>query len=197
MIDNERILANIPLDDRFEVDGTVYEYDIISRERGRLHFGTNGDSLTEIDFIDTPEDFKQHLAQRAHEKATIPIIGAHIGRKIEASRVEDYLTAWQYVHTGENAFLKFCAGLVFDYRALDRELTQTLLLGMTRAAYSSVSALAHFDCTGASDAGKNDLVNRVVALIPPHYLELFSTISPTALQYETLVREIDGKVALT
>lgn len=97
------------------------------------------------------------------------------------------------MYTGENAFLKFCAGLVFDYRAPDRELTQTLLLGMTRAAYSSVSALAHFDSTGASGAGKNDLVNRVVSLIPPHYLDLFSTISPTALQYETLVREIDGK----
>lgn len=31
-----------------------------------------------------------------------------------------------------------------------RELAQTLLLGMTRARYSSVSALAHFDAMGAS-----------------------------------------------
>jgi hypothetical protein len=197
MIDDAWVLANIPLGDRFEVNGTGYEYDIISKERGRLHFGTNGDSLTEINFTDAPNDFKQHLAQLAGEKTAIRIIEAQIGRKIEASHVEAYLKAWQYLYTGDNAFLTYCALLIFDYHALDRELTQTVLLAMTRASYSSPSsALLHLDCTGASGAGKNDLISRATALIPSQYLELFSTVSPTALQYKTIerVRDKNGRV---
>lgn len=106
--------------------------------------------LTEIDFDDAPDDFKQYLIQKALERAAIKVVEKHLGRKIEPSLTSDYVSAWKHVHTGDNAFFKLCARLVFEYHVLDRELTQTLLLGMTRARYSSVSALAHFDCTGKS-----------------------------------------------
>jgi hypothetical protein len=158
-----------------------------------ITLSVNGGAVQELRFNDAPDDFKQHLLSLARIEETVAIIERELGKRVEKSRREDYLKAWQYLHTGDNAFLKYCAGVIFDYHALDRELTQTLLFGMTRASFSSVSALAHFDCTGASGAGKNDLLNRVVALIPPHYLDLFSTVSPTALQYETLVRETDAK----
>jgi hypothetical protein len=188
------ILENVPSNLHVEVGENHYSYAIQSVGLGTLTLSANGNPLSEISYDDAPQDFKQHLTQVASVRATITTIEKLIGRKVDSSRrVEDYLKAWQYLHTGDNAFLKLCAGIVFEYHALDRELTQTLLLGMSRASFSSVSALAHFDCTGASGAGKNDLVNRVVALVPPHYLDLFSTISPTALQYETLVREVDTK----
>ncbi|MGZ7131660.1 MAG: hypothetical protein ACXVIX_10990 [Halobacteriota archaeon] len=184
---------HLPLSDRFELDGIVYEYDVIDRRRGRMHFSSNGEGLKEIDFEDTPAAFQRYVANTAAEYAAVEIIEKYLGKRISARRWQDYLTAWRYLHTGDSAFFKYCLGIVFDYHALDVELAQTLLLGMTRARYSSTSALVHFDCTGASGAGKNDLVNRIVALVPEIYLDLYSSVSPTALQYETLIIEEDGK----
>ncbi|MGZ4929321.1 MAG: hypothetical protein ACXV76_13795, partial [Halobacteriota archaeon] len=191
--DNTTTLRHLPLCDCFELDDIVYEYDVIDRERGRIHFSSNGEGFREIDFEETPAAFQQYAANSAAKQATIEIVEKYLGKRISERHEQAYLTAWRYLHTGDNAFFKYCLGIVFDYHALDVELAQTLLLGMTRARYSSTSALVHFDCTGASGAGKNDLVNRIVALIPEIYLDLYSSVSPTALQYETLVTQEDGK----
>ena len=90
-------------------------------------------------------------------------------------------------------FSKIGTGLVFDYHALDRELTQTTIIGMTRARFTSVSDLLHIDCTGGSGAGKNDLLNRVGAIVPPTMCEFISTVTPTALHYETIEKKTDHK----
>jgi hypothetical protein len=55
------------------------------------------------------------------------------------------------------------------------------------------SSLLHYDCTGASGAGKNDLVNWIKALIPSSYVFAYNTVSPTALQYATIERTKDDK----
>jgi hypothetical protein len=181
-------------------DGTQYGYD---KMRGqRIHFRENGGEWKEIDFNDAPEKFKRELEERALRRAASAPVDAALKsinatlypKTVSEEQHADYLTAWRYLHTPDNAFLTYCARLIFDYHALDRELMQAVLLGMTRARYlSPSSALLHYDCTGASGAGKNDLVNRITALISPAYLALYSTVSPTALQYDTIERVRDEK----
>jgi hypothetical protein len=127
-------------------------------------------------------------------RRTKALIEAQLGANVKlGSRTKAYITAWRCLHTGNNAFLKYCTGLVFDYHALDRELTQTTVIGMTRARYTSVSDLLHVDCTGGSGAGKNDLLNRIGAIVPPPMREFISTVTPTALHYETLENKTDDK----
>jgi hypothetical protein len=170
-------------------DGTTYNYNVNDRERGLIDYRENSDSWQhDINYdTDVPGTFKQTVESLALIKATL-------GHKITDDQRPDYLTAWRYVHTPGNAFLTYCARLIFDYHALDRELVQAVLLGMTRARYSMPSsALLHYDCTGASGAGKNDLVNRIKALIPSSYVFAYNTVSPTALQYATIERTKDDK----
>jgi putative DNA primase/helicase len=146
-------------------------------------------TLCEICEDDTDDVMLDDLTRRAKI-----LIEAQLGANVElGSRTKAYTTAWRYLHTGKNAFLKYCTGLVFDYHALDRELTQTTIIGMTRARYTSVSDLLHLDCTGGSGAGKNDLLNRVGAIVPPLMCEFISTVTPTALHYETIEKKIDDK----
>lgn len=169
-------------------DGTSFNYSINDREQGLLNYRENGEAWQyDVNYADAPMVFKQTVESLAQIQATL-------GRKINDGQRADYLTAWRYVHTPDNAFLTYCARLVFDYHALDRELIQATLLGMIRARYSMPSsALLHFDNTGPSGAGKNDLVSRIAALIPDSYVKLYSTVSPTALQYETIERVKDDK----
>jgi hypothetical protein len=169
-------------------DGTSYNYNVNDRERDLIDYRENSDSWQhDINYADAPGAFKQTVESLALIKTTL-------GHKITDDQRADYLTAWRYVHTPGNAFLTYCARLIFDYHALDRELIQATLLGMIRARYSMPSsALLHFDNTGPSGAGKNDLVSRIAALIPASYVKLYSTVSPTALQYETIERIKDDK----
>ena len=169
-------------------DGTSYNYNVNDRERGLIDYRENSDSWQHnINYADAPGAFKQTVESLA-------LIEATLGHKITDDQRADYLTAWRYVNTPGNAFLTYCARLIFDYHALDRELVQAVLLGMTRARYSMPSsALLHYDCTGASGAGKNDLVNRIKALIPSSYVFAYNTVSPTALQYATIERTKDDK----
>lgn len=146
-------------------------------------------TLCKICDDDTDDVILDELTRRAKT-----LIEAQLGANVKlGSRTKAYITAWRYLHTGKNAFLKYCTGLVFDYHALDRELTQTTIIGMTRARYKSVSDLLHLDCTGGSGAGKNDLLNRVGAIVPPIMREFLSTVTPTALHYETIEKKTDDK----
>lgn len=195
-----------PLSGREEISGVTYDWAFRDRSLGIIDYGENGEKLRLKQLKETSEDFQDYLNERAKERGKgkidinekiIALIEGVLGHKVDDSNLRAYAKAWQYLHAEGNSFLTYCARLVFDYHALDRELTQTVLLAMTRAAYSNPSsALLHLDCTGASGAGKNDLVSRATALIPPQYLELFSTVSPTALQYKTIerVRDKNGKV---
>ncbi len=169
-------------------DGTIYNYNVNDRERGLINYRENRDTWQyDINYADTPRAFKQTIESLA-------LIEATLGHTITDDQRADYLTAWRYVNSPGNAFLTYCARLIFDYHALDRELVQAVLLGMTRARYSMPSSsLLHYDCTGASGAGKNDLVNRIKALIPSSYVVSYSTVSPTALHYATIERIKDEK----
>lgn len=184
--------------------GVTYEWDFINRSLGALHYSANGEPLKTVIFKETPSEFKHFIESRARESAqsggeavsaaVIKEIEGALCRTLGDSDAHAYAKAWQYLHAQGNVFMTYCARLVFDYHALDRELTQTALLSMTRAMYSSPSsALLHLDCTGTSGAGKNDLVSRATALVLPDYLKLFSTVSPTALQYQTIERIRDDK----
>lgn len=195
-----------PLSGTETVNGIFYSWNFHNRGLGILDYSENGEKLRRKNLTETSEDFKEYLEGRASERSNngddineviIAEIETALDRKIADAELGMYAKAWQYLHAEGSVFLTFCARLVFDYHALDRELTQTALLSMTRAMYSSPSsALLHLDCTGASGAGKNDFVSRVTELIPSHYLELFSTVSPTALQYKTIerIRDKNGKV---
>src|SRR5665647_418190 len=136
---------------------------------------------------ESPTSYKENV------EAATRIIEAHLGRKIGLNEAGHYAEALRYLHTSDNAFLKYCVDITKDYHALDSELTQTILLSTTRMSYSSVSALNHLDCTGKTGAGKNDLVNRCMALLPPRYVEIISTASPTVLYYATIDRQYDDK----
>jgi len=192
-----------PLAGREVISGVSYEWDFINRSLGELHYSENGESIKTVQLNETHEDFKHYLKTRAYEiaqngeavsAAVIKEIEETLGRALGDQEAQAYAKAWHYLRVQGNVFLTFCARLVFDYHALDRELTQTVLLSTTRARYSSPSsALLHVDCTGASGAGKNDLVSRATALVLSDYLELFSTVSPTALQYKTIERIRDDK----
>ncbi len=193
-----------PISGREEINGVTYEWAFRERSLGLLDYGENGEKLRVKQLKETPKDFQSYLESQAQARGsagaddvddkTIAEMETTLGDKIPNSDIAAYARAWQYLHAEGNVFLTYCARLVFDYHALDRELTQAVLLAMTRAMYSSPSsALLHVDCTGASGAGKNDLVNRVTALVPSIYLELFSTVSPTALQYKTIERIRDPK----
>lgn len=176
----------------------TYGYMTITKTlaRGQETYGTVCESVSredepqcEICEDDVNDVMLDDLSRRAKT-----LIEAQLGGNINlGSRTKAYLAAWRYLHTRDNAFLKYCTGLVFDYHALDRELTQTTIIGMTRARYTSVSDLLHVDCTGGSGAGKNDLLNRVGAIVPPAMREFFSTVTPTALHYETIEKKNDAK----
>jgi hypothetical protein len=185
-----------------DINGGHYKWDFVSRSVGLLLYSANGEQPKNAHLSETHADFKDYLENRAQERANggygepeiIKSIEQVLGHKIEDHQREAYGNACQYLHAEGSVFLTFCSRLVFDYHALDRSLTQTALLSMTRARYSMPSsALLHLDCTGSSGAGKNDLVSRVAALIPSDYLELFSTVSPTALQYRTIERVRDNR----
>ena len=192
-----------PLSGREVICGVSYEWDFINRSLGALHYSENGEPIKTVHLKETNEDFKHYLRTRAYESAqngeavsaaVIKEIEEALGRALGDHDAQAYAKAWHYLHAKGNVFLTFCARLVFDYHALDRELTQTALLSITRARYSSPSsALLHLDCTGASGAGKNDLVSRIHTLIPSNYALYYSTVSPTALQYKTIKRTKDDK----
>ena len=200
---HERPLAVLSTHGREVICGVSYEWDFINRSLGSLHYSANGEPIKTVHLKETNEDFKHYLRTRAYEcaqsgeavsAAVIKEIEETLGRALGDQEAQAYAKAWHYLRVQGNVFLTFCARLVFDYHALDRELTQTVLLSTTRARYSSPSsALLHVDCTGASGAGKNDLVSRATALVLSDYLELFSTVSPTALQYKTIERIRDDK----
>ena len=195
-----------PLSGTETINGVFYSWAFANRSLGVLDYSENGAKLSRKHIDGTSDDFKEYLSARASDRsnsgadlndATVEQIEWALDRKLLDAELGAYAKAWQYLHAEGGVFLTYCARLVFDYHALDRELTQTVLLAMTRAMYSSPSsALLHVDCTGASGAGKNDLVSRATALIKPVYLELFSTVSPTALQYKTIerIRDKNGKV---
>jgi hypothetical protein len=194
MTDPSTVLSNVP--QRGHVDGSngdVYDYAVQSTKRGTLTLSVNKEQFNEINYDEAPEDFKKILEKPINEIVALDYITQTLGHPVPSDETKHYLTAWRLLHTEGNTFFKFCVDIISEYHALDFELVQTLLLGMTRARYSSVSALAHFDATGASGAGKNDLVNRVVALIPPRYVDVFSTTSPTALYYETIERRENSR----
>ncbi len=188
-----------PLSGREKIGGISFEWDFINRSIGLLHYSENGATSKKAQLNETHEFFKEYIEQRAraiaengHSEAVIKAIEWALDRKLNDVELAAYTKAFQYLHSESGVFLTYCARLVFDYHALDRELTQTALLSTTRAMYSSPSTgLLHIDLTGASGAGKNDLVNRVTALMPSEYLELFSSVSPTALQYKTIKRTYD------
>jgi hypothetical protein len=189
----EQILSNVRLGGRVKGDnGDVYDYAVIDIEQGVIQLAQNG-GLKQISFDEAPDDFRRGLIREAGEKAHLARIKGILGRAIKPNEAPHYLHAWRLLHTKDSAFFKFCVQLISDFHALDTELAQTLLLGMTRARFSSAAALVHFDCTGSSGAGKNDLVNRVAALIPSRCLDLFSSASSTALYYETLEWVDEGK----
>lgn len=192
------ILGSIPASMRFSIGENEYHYAIQSVEKGLLTFSANGNVLEEIYFDDAPEDFKQRLAHNAVEQKNLALIARILGKyKIKDSQAPEYLNAWRLLHTGDYAFFRFCMQVVETYHALDAELAQTFLLVTTRARYSSASALLHNDCTGDGGAGKNDLVNRVTAIIPSRFLDMFSSITPMAVYYETIEKTEgrDGKTA--
>jgi hypothetical protein len=188
-----QVLANVPLGGRIDRDnGGKYDYAIIDSDAGIIQLASDGE-LKQISFDDAPDDFKRGLIREAGEKVHVAWIKEILGHAIKPDERLRYLQAWRLLHTKDNAFFKFCVQLVSDFHALDTELIQTLLFGMTRARISSAAALVHFDCTGSSGAGKNDLVNRVLALVPSRCLDLFSSASPTALYYETLEWVDEGR----
>ncbi len=187
------LLLRAPLSDRIVLDGVAYEWEAVSRADGLFRLSIDGADLKDTPFKDFPTPLQDDVLNKAASKVIIPVIERHIGQHIESIHKDEYVEAWIVLHTKGNAFLKQCIGLVMDYHALDAELIQMIFLGMSRARYSSVSALAHFDCTGESGAGKNDLVSNIIACVPRQYVDLFSTVSPTALQYHTLKRETDRR----
>lgn len=192
-----------PLAGRETIGSETYEWDFVSKSLGTLHYGVNGETLRMVQLKQTADEFRDFVQRHALARAdssldiddeTVTAMQTALGRKIPDAQLSIYAQAWAYLHASGNVFLTFCARFLFDYHALDRELMQTTLLSMTRAMYSSPSsALLHLDFTGPSGAGKNDLASRVTALIPSNYLELFSTVSPTALQYRTIERVRDYK----
>lgn len=179
---------DIPLGGRFKINGTTYEYDIISRENERLHFSANGEALAEISYSETPNEFKDYLATSAHDAATIDKLERHVKCHIPRAQRAAYIEAWSLLHRGGNAFFKSCIGLLVDYHALDLALIQLQLRGVIRARYSSVSALLHFDCTGGPGAGKNDLTSNLAACIPTRFSILLSSVTPKALYYKLIER---------
>ena len=191
------LLLRAPLSDRIVLNGVAYEWEAVSRADGLFRLSIDGADLKDTPFEDFPTPLKDDVLNKAASKVIIPAIERHIGQHIESIHKDEYVEAWIVLHTDGNAFLKQCVGLVMDYHALDAELIQMIFLGMSRARYSSVSALAHFDCTGESGAGKNDLVSNIIACVPRQYVDLFSTVSPTALQDHTLKRETDRRGNVT
>ena len=182
------LLKDIPVSGRFEINGNKYEYDVISREDERIHFSADGEALAEISFSETPNEFKDYLADSAHDAVTIDEIENLTKRRIPRAQRAAYVEAWGLLHRGGNAFFKSCIGLLVDYHALDLPLIQLQLRGVIRARYSNVSALLHFDCTGGPGAGKNDLTSNLAACIPARFLILLSSVTPKALYYKLIER---------
>jgi hypothetical protein len=191
-----------PISGHEKINGVVYDWQFENRGLGKLKLSVDGSHLRPAQFNEIHEDFREHIvfeALRLKQKGAsvsaelTQALETVLGHKIREDQLTAYTQAMRYLlHADSSAFLTFSARLVFDYHALDRELTQTVLLSATRAMYSSPSsALLHIDATGSSGAGKNDLVSRITTLINPKYLELFSTVSPTALQYKTIQRTYD------
>jgi len=191
------LAEDIPISGRFEINGNKYEYDVISREDGLIHFSANGSEYVQFDFSDTPSEFKAYLLSSAHDEAAIDDIERHLKRRIPPSQRDAYLEAWALLHQGGNAFFKECFGVLVEYHALDRALMQLKLRAIIRPRYSSVSSLIHFDSTGGPGSGKNDLASNLAALIPSWYHILLSSVTPKALYYMSLERTGKGRVVTT
>jgi hypothetical protein len=187
------LVEDIPVSGRFEINGNKYEYDVISRKNARIHFSANGGDYTEVNFSDTPTEFKDYVLNSANDETTIDEIEKYLKRRIPSTQREAYLEAWALLHQGGNAFFKECIGLLVDYHALDKALIQLKLRGIIRPRYSSVSALVHFDSTGGPGSGKNDLASNLAACIPPRYLILLSSVTPKALYYMLIERSGAGR----
>jgi hypothetical protein len=109
-----------------------------------IHFSRTPGPLTEVTFDDTPEGFQRTIPKNASEGLALKVMKQLLGRALTSDQTPHYMTARRLLRTEDNAFFKFCVRLIGEYHAIDAELAQTLLLGMTRARYASVSALAHF-----------------------------------------------------
>jgi hypothetical protein len=92
----------------------------------------------------------------------------------------------------EGIFLKFCCELVNDYHAGDTKLTQLMLRAALRVVFSSNSALLHLATTGKAGAGKNDLIENVIALFPEHNVVRYAAITSKNLWYE-LEEDMPGR----
>jgi len=84
-----------------------------------------------------------------------------------------------------NGFLNHAVNLVSEYHALDTNLIALFCRAAMRTSYSSDSALFHISTTGASGSGKNDIISKVIPLLPALNVVTFSSITPRVLYYST------------
>ena len=193
---------------KISVDGVNYNWWREKNGKGNVYGCViNDDPETEllrVKFSDLPTKLQQFLIKKGSEKW---IQGIKRDNKIELEsiirghvpeeEVNNYLQAYRLLKQGHNAFLRHCVDTVKDYHALDDELIKLMLRSALRPSFSSNSALLHVDCTGPSGAGKNDVVNKVLRLIPDSNYIVFTSTSPTAVYYSTLRRKVDKKGAFT
>lgn len=93
-----------------------------------------------------------------------------------------YIEAYQLLAEGK--FLQFCCELINDYHAGDTKLSQLMMRAALRVIFSSTSALLHVATTGKAGAGKNDLIENVIALMPEDHVVRYAAITSKNLWYE-------------
>ncbi|MGZ7124296.1 MAG: hypothetical protein ACXVIT_12385, partial [Halobacteriota archaeon] len=96
--------------------------------------------------------------------------------------------AVELLERSHNAFLRFRLSLIDDYHYGDADLKTLMLRVAHRIAYDSPSPLIHLDTTGKEGTGKSVLTDTIVTTIPDEFVIPLTSVSPTALYYNSLYK---------
>ncbi|MGA7075612.1 MAG: hypothetical protein WBZ42_03570 [Halobacteriota archaeon] len=97
-----------PISGREEINGVTYEWDMIDRGLGTLHYSVNHERLRTVHFKETSDDFKAYLEERAREKANSAqgMYDQLCDRALEICAVgnprEFILNTFKTLHIGDN-----------------------------------------------------------------------------------------------
>jgi hypothetical protein len=158
-----------PLSGREEIRGVVYEWDIIDRGLGMLHYSVNHEQLRTVNFKETDADFKEYIEREALQVANSERgrVDQFKDRALEICAVdgprEFILNTFKTLHIGDNDTAE---GLLIG--------TMNQSIGNSKGLQSSVH--------GESGYGKSHAARAMLHLHPKEYF-MITSLTDKALFY--------------
>jgi hypothetical protein len=158
-----------PLSGREEINGTTYEWDIIDRGLGTLHYGVNHERLRTVHFKETSPDFKEYIEREATQVADSP--------RGQADQLKD--RALEILAVGNPR--EFILNTFKTLHIGDNDTAEGLLIGTMNQSIANSKGLQS-SVHGESGYGKSHAARAMLHLHPHGYF-MITSLTDKALFY--------------